>query len=264
MITGAGRGIGKRLAMGFAQSGSKVALLARSKPELALARLEIEQQGGQPFVYPCDVRDYTQIEASRAAFEKETGPLDVLICAAGIQGPIKPLWEADPTQWMDTMDTNFRGVVHCLRSVLPHMTARRQGKIIVLGGGGGAKSRPFFSAYGASKAAVIRLVETVADELLDHNVQINCLAPGGTYTSMTDEILQASDIVGERELEDARQVRLTGGITPERQVGLAMFLASPASNHVSGKLIHVNDDWKRLEDAQLNPELFTLRRVTRV
>src|SRR5205807_6815030 len=119
-----------------------------------------------------------------------------------------------------------------------------------------------FSAYAASKTAVVRLAETWGEEGRDCNVQVNCMAPGGSYTHMTDEILHAGERAGRKEIEDAEQVRLTGGINPEKQVQLAMFLASERSNHVSGKLIHVNDDWKKLERANMNPEAFTLRRVS--
>jgi 3-oxoacyl-[acyl-carrier protein] reductase len=90
------------------------------------------------------------------------------------------------------------------------------------------------------------------------------LLPGGTYTSMTDEIIQAGQNAGSKDLEEAENVRITGGIAPEKQLQLALFLASERSNHVSGKLIHVNDDWKRLERGNLNPAAYTLRRVSKV
>ncbi len=87
------------------------------------------------------------------------------------------------------------------------------------------------------------------------------MAPGGTYTSMTDEILKAGDKAGWKEHEEAMKVRVSGGVAPEKQIQLALFLASEASNHISGKLIHVNDDWKKLEHAHLGQEYYTLRRV---
>ena len=91
------------------------------------------------------------------------------------------------------------------------------------------------------------MAETLAEEVREGNVQVNCLAPGSSYTSMTDEILSASDRAGSRESSEASEVRRTGGTSPEKQIKLALFLASDRSNHVSGKLIHVQDDWKRLE-----------------
>ncbi len=264
LVTGAGRGIGKRLAIGFAQAGARLALLSRSKAELDLAHLEIEHAGGNALRLRADVRDYEQIHAAVDRVRTTFGDLHVLVCAAGIQGPIGKFHEAPPKAWAETVETNLMGVVHACRAVLPHMIEKRHGKIIVLSGGGASYARPNFSAYAASKAAVARFVESVAEEVREHNVQINCLAPGGTYTSMTDEILRAGDRAGSKEQDDARQVRLTGGIAPDKQIPLALFLASERSNHISGKLIHVNDEWKRLESQNIHPEIFTLRRLQKV
>lgn len=264
LITGAGRGIGKRLAIGFAQAGARVGLLARSKPELDLADLEIEHAGGVALRIRADVRDYEQVCAAVERMRVHFGGVHVLICAAAIQGPIGPLAEVNPNAWAETIAINLTGVMHACRAVLPHMIENRSGKIIVLSGGGAASPRPNFTAYAASKAAVVRLAESIAEEVRDHNIQVNCMAPGGTYTHMTDEILRAGESAGWKDSEDARQVRLTGGVPPDRQIALAQFLASEKSNHISGKLIHVNDDWKRLENSNIHPEIFTLRRVQKV
>jgi 3-oxoacyl-[acyl-carrier protein] reductase len=191
------------------------------------------------------------------------GRIDILICAAAMQGPIGPFLDCPAKAWAETVETNLIGVANSIRAALPPMIERRSGKIIVLGGRGSADPRPNFSAYAAAKSGVVRLVETLAEELRDHNIQVNVMAPGGAYTHMTDEILQAGERAGGKEQERAVQVRLTGGIPPEKQVTLAMFLASEDSNHVSGKLIHVNDDWKRLEHASVSPEVYTVRRVQR-
>src|SRR6185436_3072021 len=149
------------------------------------------------------------------------------------QGPIGPLVDAKPRLWAEAVETNLMGVFHACQAVLPHMIERRSGKIIVLGGGGAAYARPNFSAYAASKAAVVRLVETLAEEVRDQNIQVNCLAPGAAYTSMTDEIIDAGEKAGQKEIDDAENVRMTGGVAPAKQVELAMFLASSQSNHIS-------------------------------
>ncbi len=264
LITGAGRGIGKRLAIGFAHAGARVGLLARSKAELDLADLEIEHQGGTSLRIRGDVRDYEQVSAAVDRMRVQYGGVHVLICAAAIQGPIAPLAECNPKAWAETVETNLMGVMNACRAVLPSMIAHRSGKILVLSGGGATKPRPNFSAYAASKTAVARMVECLAEEVRDHNIQVNCLAPGGTYTSMTDEILRAGERAGWRDAEDAQQVRLTGGVSPDRQISLALFLASERANHISGKLIHVSDDWRKLENSNVHPELFTLRRVPKL
>jgi 3-oxoacyl-[acyl-carrier protein] reductase len=187
--------------------------------------------------------------------------VDVLIAAAGIQGPIGPFLSAKPKAWNEAIETNLIGVANACRAVLPPMIERRSGKIILISGGGSAYARPNFTAYGASKTAVVRFGETLAEEVRDHNVQVNTMAPGAAYSHMTDEIINAGEErAGAKEIADAEQVRITGGIPVEKQIALARFLASESSNHISGKLIHVNDEWKKFEHESMRPDLFTLRR----
>ncbi|HEY6389907.1 MAG TPA: SDR family oxidoreductase [Bryobacteraceae bacterium] len=264
LVTGAGRGIGKRLAIGFATAGHRVGLLARSQGELDLAHLEIEHAGGNALRIRADVTDFEQVGAAVDRMRRDYGGVHVLICAAGVPGPIGPLAEQSAKVLAETIQVNLLGVMNACRAVLPHMIERRSGKIIVLSGPGAAASRPGFSAYAASKAALVRLVESVAEEVRDHNIQINCMGPGGTYTHMTDEILRAGERAGWKETEDALEIRQTGGVAPEKQIQLALFLASEQSNHISGKLIHITDDWKKLKNENIHPEIYTLRRVQKV
>jgi NAD(P)-dependent dehydrogenase (short-subunit alcohol dehydrogenase family) len=265
LITGAGRGIGKRLALGFAEAGARVGLLARSQAELDLAKLEIEQAGGNALRLRADVRDLEQLHAAVDRMRVVFGGLDVLIASAAVQGPIGPLLSTKPKAWSETIEINLIGVVNSCRAALPPMIDKRSGKIILIVGGGSGHSRPNFGAYAASKAAVVRFAECLAVEVSDHNVQVNSISPGNVYSHMTDEVLHAGeDKAGRREIEDAEQVRITGGIPPEKQLQLALFLASERSNHISGKLIHVNDDWKRFERENMKPELYTLRRVQKI
>ena len=265
LITGAGRGIGKRLAMGFAAEGACVGLLARSQAELDLAKLEIEQAGGQAIRLRADVREPDDLAHAVDRMRNSFGGLDVLITAAGVQGPIGPFLTAKPKAWNETVEVNLIGVANACRVVLPPMIEKRSGKIIMISGGGAASARPYFTAYASAKTAVVRFAENLAAEVSDHNVQVNAMAPGAVYSTMTDEILLAGEErAGRKEIEDAENVRVTGGIAAEKQISLALFLASERSNHISGKLIHVNDDWKRFEQDNMKPELFTLRRVQRI
>jgi len=262
LVTGAGRGIGKRLAIGFAAKGARVGLLARSKAELDLCHLEIEHAGGSALRIRTDVADYEQVAAAVERMRVQFGsPVQILVCAAAIQGPVGPFAESSQKAWTETIHTNLVGVMNACRAVLPQMIQRRSGKIIVLTNGIGSQARPNFAIFAATKTAIVSFVESVAEEIRDHNVQINCLAPGASYTHMTDQILAAGDRAGWREIEEAQEVRLTGGVTADRQIELALFLASEESNHVSGRLIHVRDDWKRLRDGSMKPDLYTLRRV---
>jgi 3-oxoacyl-[acyl-carrier protein] reductase len=264
LITGAGRGIGKRLALGFAQAGARVGLVSRTQAEIDATKLEIEHAGGAALRLRADVRDSEQLTAAVDRMRVVFGGVQVLVAAAAVQGPIGPFLEGRQKAMWEVFETNVLGLMHACRAVLPQMIERRSGKIIALSGPGAADARPNFAAFAASKAAVVRLVETLAEEVRDHNVQVNAMAPGGSYTSMTDEVIQAGLKAGTQDLEEAEHVRITGGVAPERQIQLALFLASERSNHVSGKLIYVTDDWKRLEHGNINPAAYTLRRVSKI
>jgi len=261
LVTGAGRGIGKRIALGFAAQGAFVGLLARSGPELHAAQLEVEHSGGRALSLAADVRDYRRLSQAIECMESTFGDVSVLVAAAAVQGPIGPFAAADDTRWREVLDTNLLGVMNSIRVVLPGMVQRRRGKIIVITGGGAGTARSNFAPYAASQAAVVRLVECIAGEVDGHNVQICSFAPGSTYTSMTDEILHAGDLAGPQEIEEAQQVRQTGGVPADRQISAALFLASDRSNHINGKMIHVNDDLKRLEQGSMRPDTYTLRRL---
>jgi NAD(P)-dependent dehydrogenase (short-subunit alcohol dehydrogenase family) len=264
LITGAGRGIGKRLAIGFAHAGARVGLLARSKAELDLAQLEIEHAGGASLRLRADVRDCEQVSAAVRTMQDHFGGVQIVICAHGVFGYLGALTDAPPKEWADAAATNLVGSMHVCHAALPQMIAHRHGKILLLVGPGAEGPRPGFSAYSATQAALVRFAETLAEEVRDQNVQVNCMNPGPTYTSMTDEILRAGERISARESLDAAQVRTTGGTSPEKQIHLAQFLTSERSNHVSGKLISVSDDLRKLEHANAHVELFTLRRMQKV
>jgi 3-oxoacyl-[acyl-carrier protein] reductase len=264
LITGAGRGIGKRLAIAFASAGAHVGLLARSKAELDLAHLEIEHAGGSSIRLKCDVRHRESVQASAERMAQQFGPTQILICAHGSFGSIGPLAAADHAAWTEAVETNLIGSMQMCRAVLPEMIARRWGKIVMLTGPGAEGPRANFSAYSACQAALVRLSETLAEEVRDSNVQVNCMNPGATYTSLTDDILRAQELAGWKEVQDASHIRSNGGTPPEKQFQLAQFLCSERSNHISGKLIGVGDDWKKLEHHNAQAEMYTLRRLQRV
>ena len=265
LITGSGRGIGKRLALGFARAGARVGLLARSQAEIDLAKLEIEQAGGNALRIRADVRDLEQMSAAVDRVRAVFGNLDILIAAAGVQGPVGPFLSNKVKAWNETIEINLLGAVNACRVILPQMIERRSGKIILIVGGGSSQPRPNFSAYAASKAALVCFAECLALEVSDHNVQVNSISPGDAYTHMTDEILHAGeDRAGPKEFAGAQETRLTGGVAAEKQIQLALFLASERSNHISGKLLHVHDDWRRFERDNMKPEVYTLRRVQKI
>lgn len=262
LVTGAGRGLGKRLALGFARLGAKIALMSRSKAELDLAHIEIEQAGGNAVRIRADVTDPEQltlaVDRARVVFG---GPIDILVCAAAVHGPIDSFLNSPQKAWTETLTVNLLGVAHACRAVLPAMIEKRSGKILILTCDAQSTPELNFSAYSTSKAALIRFGESLAAEVLDHNVQVNCFDPGPAYTHLTDEIIRAENRVDSKLVASARETRRTGGASPDVQLEHAAFLASERSNHITGKLIHVTDDWKKLQNATLRPDALTLRRT---
>jgi 3-oxoacyl-[acyl-carrier protein] reductase len=264
LITGGSRGIGKRLAIGFAKLGARISLMARSKAELDLTHIEIEQNGGNALRIRGDVTDPEQmavaVDRARVAYG---GPPDILICAAGLPGPLQAFLQSSIKNWTEPLQVNLLGVVHACRAVLPGMVERRRGKILVVTCDSGVAPKLHFSSYATAKTAIVRFVEAIAPELVEHNVQINSFDPGPTYTSMTDEVIRAGDRLDSKVVAAAVEIRRTGGTSAEQQMKLAEFLASEASNHITGRLIHVDDDLRKLRNAVLKPDAYTLRRVTR-
>ena len=183
-------------------------------------------RGGVSLRIRADVRDYEQMAAAVDRMRANYGRLDVLICAAALQGPDRAS-AGDAVQSLDgdNRDQSDRCDEFRSRGAAAHDRETRRARSLSSAVAAQAIPRPYFSAYAASKAAVTRFVETVAEEIRDQNVQINVMSPGRTYTHMTDEILRAGDRAGQKEHDEAVEVRITGGMTPEKQIELALFLA---------------------------------------
>ena len=145
------------------------------------------------------------------------------------------------------------------------MIKQRSGVVINMSGGGALTAFPHFSAYGASKAAVVRLTETIAEEVKEYNIRINAIAPGAVNTRLLDEALTAGEACGKEVLDKFKKQKATGGTPVEKAAELAIFLASDESKGVSGKVISaVWDDWGkiplRIKDFQ-GSSLYTMRRI---
>ena len=265
LVTGAGRGIGKALANGHAREGADVALTARTAAELEQTAHDIRATRRRVLAVPADVSDPAAVDRLVKTVLAEFGQIDILINNAGRQPPIGPLIENDAEDWMRTVAVNLFGTFLCMRAVLPTMIERRRGKIINLSGGGATGPRPNFSAYAASKAAIVRLTETVAEEVKPFNIQVNAIAPGAINTRMLDEVLVAGQAAGATALSQAARQKQSGGDSLEAVVALAVFLASDESGGLTGKLISAqHDPWRewagKADEINATP-LYTLRRM---
>ena len=265
LVTGGGRGIGRAIALALAREGAAVIVAGRTAAEIKTTSEAIEAAGGRALAVPADVADPSAVAHLVAEARTRFGELDILVNNAGIQGPIGPAHASPIEAWVQAIQVNLVGTFLCARAVLPGMIARRRGRIINLSGGGATAPRPFFSAYAASKAAVVRLTETLAAEVRPYGIAVNAIAPGGVNTRMTEEVLAAGAAAGEVALEQARRQHQAGGVPPERAAALAVFLASAASDGLSGRLVSVFDDWEGMTPAEVRAimasDRYTLRRV---
>jgi len=266
IVTGAGRGIGRAIALAFAKEGARLILAARTERELKETARACEGAGGKALAVTADVSKLDQVERLTAAAIQEAGHVDILVNSAGIYGPIGPTAEIDTSLWIRAAEVNFFGPFYLCQTLIPHLIQRKQGKIILLGGGGATTPLPNFSSYAATKAGVVRLADTLAEELKTYNVQVNVIAPGLVDTRLQDEVLAAGSRAGSlfEKIKQARETG-TGAVSPEIAASLAVFLASPASGKLTGKLIAAPyDPWRewagKAEELNATP-LYTIRRL---
>lgn len=262
-VTGGGRGIGRAIALALAREGAKVALVSRTRSELCEVADEISALGGESLVVEADLGDEGQVRAGITSVLERWQGLDILVNNAGILGPIGMTHMVRPDAWLHAVKVNLGGCFLCTHLVLSGMVAQGYGKIINLSGGGAVGPRPCFGAYSASKAGVVRFTETLAAEVSDFGVHVNAIAPGAVNTAMLDQVLAAGAAAGPQEKAEAQQQQAEGGADPERAAALAVFLASPRSDGLTGRLISaIWDQWEEIDiEAVMQTEAYTVRRL---
>jgi NAD(P)-dependent dehydrogenase (short-subunit alcohol dehydrogenase family) len=259
LIVGASGTLGAAVAESFAQAGARLALTGRA----AIPQTPAEQ--AQTLRLKLDIRSRNEVRNALQKVREELGSLDVVVNCSGIQGPIGPAQTLDPEEWIRAVEINLFGCFYLAHAAIPIMLSQGGGKIIFFSGGGATSARPFFSAYGAAKAAVVRFTETLAEELRDQGIQVNAIAPGAVHSRMWNEMRAAGAAGGQKLLEELKQMDRTGGVPPERAASLALFLASDRSRNLTGRLISaVYDKWEEMETriaTIMSTEAGTLRRV---
>ncbi len=267
IITGSSMGIGKTIAEAFLREGCSTVLVARGRETLDGARRELGCIGPAVESFPADVTRERDVSALFEFTFRKFGSLNILVNCAGIYGPIGLTVDVSPEDWLRTLEINLFGIFLCIRYALKAMIKQGAGgKIINLAGGGATSPFPRFGAYAASKAAVVRLTETIAHEVKDRGIDINAIAPGPVNTRLLDQVLAAGVAAGEDFYRHSLKQKEEGGISPELVAELALLLASPLSDGLTGRLISaVWDDWKALPSdiARIaGTDLYTLRRIT--
>jgi NAD(P)-dependent dehydrogenase (short-subunit alcohol dehydrogenase family) len=269
VVTGASQGLGFAIARRFVQEGASVLLCARTAGDLhgAAEQLRIAAAPGvQVLAELADVSSEADVARLAEIVENQLNKLDILVSNAGIYGPKGAVEEVDWGAWSQTICINLFGTVLCCRAFVPLLRQSAHGKILLLSGGGATKPMPFLSAYAASKAAVVRFGETLAEELREASIDVNCVAPGALNTRMLEEVLSAGpEKVGRSYYEASLRQKESGGSSLERATDLCMYLASSESDGITGKLISaVWDPWTDFDmhrrDLQ-ETDVYTLRRI---
>lgn len=236
VVTGAGRGIGREIALTHAREGAKVALLARTATEIDAAASEIIAAGGTARAYAVDITDLDAVTRVFAAIETDLGPITVLTNNAGAFAAIGPIWDVDPDAWWRDVETNVRGTFNCCRAAVSGMLARKRGRIINFTGGGTFSSFPPGSGYATSKAGILRFTECLSDTLADSGVLAFAMDPGLVRTGMTEYQLQSP--AGRKYLPRIEELFEKGiNVPPTRAANLSVEIASGRFDRMTGRMM---------------------------
>lgn len=226
LITGAGRGIGRSIALAFAREGARVAITGRTRERLDYVAAEITASGGDARPSTMDVNRDADVTAATVSVLSEWGQIDILVNNAGIDlgGGQTPVWATTTEEWDSIMNTNLRGMFLCCQAVIPHMMERSSGTIINIGSSSGRRADNTYGPYAASKWGVVGYTTSLASSLRPHGVRVNGINPGWVDTDMA----RASDPNGSPEWS-----------TPEEIAEVALFLATTAPRDMTGQFIDV-------------------------
>jgi NAD(P)-dependent dehydrogenase (short-subunit alcohol dehydrogenase family) len=220
LITGGGRGIGRNVAVELAKAGMKVAVAARSTHEIQETAVQV-----RGIAIQCDVSDRDSVEGVVERTEKELGPIDLLVSNAGISIEEGDAWTLDPDEWWRVFEVNVLGVYLCCRAVIPRMLERGGGRIVNVASGAAYLPGSSSTAYSASKAAVHRFSETLANQLTDRGIPVFSISPGLVKTRMTEDFG-----------DDAPWT------PPELAPKLVRALASGRLDGLAGRYLHAEHD----------------------
>jgi NAD(P)-dependent dehydrogenase (short-subunit alcohol dehydrogenase family) len=269
LVTGASQGLGKEIAKRLLSEGSHVAICARDLGLLEVVAGELREQAGdgeRVSAVACDVSSPAQVERLFETVLSQLGPVEILVNNAGVYGPKGESDAVHFADWARAVEINLYGTFLPSQYGIRHMKRIGRGKIINLSGGGATGPLPRISAYAASKAAVVRLTETLAEELREFSIDVNAIAPGALNTRLLEEVLRAGpDAVGQVFYEKSVKQRASGGVPLEKAARLCVYLASEMSNGITGKLVSAQwDPWENLHEFReelAKNDVYTLRRI---
>ena len=268
LITGASQGLGKSIAEQFLGEGADVVLCARSADDLSATRAELTAKFPSRRVLSktCDVSNEAQVNELVAFALRELGSIQALVLNAGVYGPMGPTESVDLNDWRRGLEINLFGVLLPCRALIPHFKKANYGKIVVLSGGGATNPLPNISCYAASKAAAVRLMETLAEEMREFHVDVNSVAPGALKTRLVDQVLAAGpEKVGAAFFAKNKKWSEEGATPLELGASLCVYLASKESDGITGKLLSAQwDPWRDLQkhrEELAKSDIYCLRRI---
>jgi 3-oxoacyl-[acyl-carrier protein] reductase len=231
IVTGAGEGIGRAVAVRFAQEGARVVVASRRREPLEETKAEVEAVGGEALVVPTDVGDWDAVQAMAAATIEAYGQIDILVTIAGFTRPAM-LHKMSPEDWHAVMGVHLHGTFYCIRSVVEHMIERQYGRIITVTSAAGIVGTLGQVNYSAAKGGVVALTKSCARELGKYRITANCIAPGAE-TKMTDTI------VNDPKFKDKYLARIPLGFwaQPEEVAPTFAWLASDDAAYTTGYVI---------------------------
>jgi NAD(P)-dependent dehydrogenase (short-subunit alcohol dehydrogenase family) len=244
IITGGGHGLGRDLAVGFADAGSDLSLCGTNAAALESAAAELRGRGRRVVVRVTDVSDEAQVERWVASTLEELGRIDVLVNNAGITGPTASVDRVTRADWDHTLAINLTGAFLCARAVLPHMAARGSGKIINISSVAGHIGYALRAPYAVSKWGMLGLTRTLAAEWGKHNIQVNAISPGSVSGERLERVIKeraAKSGVPESDVrrEYTSKAALDRFVPPEHVAGMAVFLASELGDSITGEFLQV-------------------------
>lgn len=241
VVTGGARGLGRAIVDAFAAKGARLAVVDISAGELEKTGHSLTAKGVEMRTFRTDVTSPAEVAAMVRAVELAWGGIDVLVNCAGKLAAIGPLWESDPELWRNELLVNLYGTFLACHAVVPGMVERRTGYVLNMTGGGVADVQPYFSAYGASKAGVMRLSEALAHEVAPHNVKVFAMRPGPVRTALAEGIIQSPE--GKRWRSDYEKIFDEGrDAKPEWTGTMATRLVSGEFDQLTGRLFDARDD----------------------